>query len=452
MSRLVITASPLIARWSITSPTRRDRVSWPPSPDTLFGALVAAAASLGEPCHPALYWLETLGNPAIGADLDPPVVEGIVHFSPVADRSPWERRHRKGRWHNSVSHPGPVAWSWKIDTREHIDAIRRIASEITYIGSSRAPVLATAQVSNDLPPRGALVPDEGGRYRIRGIYPGRLDELEAAFQRGQRPRPSQTVGYARVGEERLVSPWGQMIPLRRATGQRLHISHSVPITEAVRLALTRHLPDRASGMLTGHTAGGSVLTSEHMAIVPLARIDEHGGDRFADGDVLGVGLLLPASCSDDDYELLISGLQRWLTAGGHVVIGANRWAMEVAHNDHRRTLQPSRLSGFSQTWTTATPVVCDRHPRRDLSLQEVIAGMCRDVGLPAPRDVEATPYGRLGGCADSRRHSLGQRSYLRRSYVTHVRVTWPRRVPGPILLGRGRYFGLGAMLPHRGTA
>ena len=47
MTRLVITASPLLDRWAITSSVRRDRITWPPSPDTLFSALVAAAASLG---------------------------------------------------------------------------------------------------------------------------------------------------------------------------------------------------------------------------------------------------------------------------------------------------------------------------------------------------------------------------------------------------------------------
>ncbi len=72
MKRLVITATPLIDRGSISS--RRDRAAWPPSPDTLFSALVAAAASLGNACHPALYWLEQQGNPNIEADVSPPVL------------------------------------------------------------------------------------------------------------------------------------------------------------------------------------------------------------------------------------------------------------------------------------------------------------------------------------------------------------------------------------------
>lgn len=448
MTRLVIAASPLLGRWSTTSATRRDRVTWPPSPDTVFSALVAAAASLGNARHPALYWLENQGNPAIEADPDPPVVQGVVHFCPVADRTPWEKGARQGRWQNSVGHPDPVSWSWPLETAEHVEDLGRIAQEVTYIGSSRAPVLATAHVATTDLPGHALVPHAAGPYRLRGIYPGRLGELEAAFQAGRRPGPTLAVGYARAADKPLRSIWGQMIPLRRIAGPRLHIEHSVPITEAVRLALTRHLPDGAPGLLTGHGPEGGVLAGEHLAIIPLARVDEHGSDRYADGDVLGVGLLLPAGCDDATYNLLITGLQGWLAAGGRVEIGGtHRWVMEVAHGDHRRALRPSRLLGHERTWSSATPVICDRHPRRDLGLREVVAAMCRDVGLPPPEHVVASPHGAIGGSTDSRRHSLGRRSYLARHYVTHLRVTWARPVPGPILLGRGRYFGLGAMLP-----
>jgi CRISPR-associated protein Csb2 len=446
MSRLVITASPLRERWSITSATRRDWAAWPPAPDTLFSALVAAAASLGQACHPALCWLETLGNPAIEAEPEDlvPMTEGIEHFSPVADRTMWQAGARQARWHNSVGHPGPVAWSWTIDTHEHVEAIQRIVREVTYIGSSRGPVLATAHVTETQLPPGTLVPARDGKYRLRGIYPGRLDELEAAFQRGERPRPTQTVGYVRLGEERLASIWGPMIPLRRVRGQRLHVTQSVPITEAVRLTLTRHRPDGAPNVLTGHAADGAApLAAGHMAIVPLARVD----DRYADGDVLGVGLLLPATCDDPAFGTLIAGLQRWLTAGGQVDIGRNRLAMEVATDDPRRALAPDRLGGRARIWSSVTPVVCDRHPRRCLSLRDIVGAMCRDTGLPEPAAVEAGPHPFRAGGARSHEHALGGRTYLARRYITHLRVTWPRVVPGPVLLGTGRYFGLGAMLP-----
>src|SRR5262245_27682635 len=180
MTRLVIEASPLIDRWSVTSATRRDRVQWPPSPDTLFSALVAAAASLGDPCHPALRWLETLGNPIIEADTNPPHVEAIVTFCPVADRTEWDKGARQGRLHNSIGYAGPVAWSWPVSTTEHLAELQRIVREVTYIGSSRGPVIATAFITEAPLSADAWAPNVHGMERIRGLYPGRLDELEAA--------------------------------------------------------------------------------------------------------------------------------------------------------------------------------------------------------------------------------------------------------------------------------
>jgi CRISPR-associated protein Csb2 len=52
------------------------------------------------------------------------------------------------------------------------------------------------------------------------------------------------------------------------------------------------------------------------------------------------------------------------------------------------------------------------------------------------------------GGVDCRRHSLGGRDYLARKFITHLRLNWPRPIPGPLLIGRGRYFGMGLLLPQ----
>lgn len=448
MPRLVITASPLIGRWSLTSATRRDRISWPPSPDTLFSALVASAASLGNPCHPALYWLESLGNPTIEAAAQPPRVEMVQAFSPVADRTMWEKGARQARWHNSIGDAGPVSWSWDISDTTHIAELARIVGEIAYIGSSRGPVLASLAVTEAPPSDEAMVQHEAGGEHIRGLYPGRLAELEAAYQAGVRPIPTQTVRYARLSEIRLESPWGQLIPLRRTDGQPLFVTESVRVTEAVRQAIMRHLPKSAAGILTGHATDGATLRDFHMAVVPLPRV----GDRFADGELLGAGLMLPRALGDADYDALIGALGEWLAAGGTVDLGEIRWTMDIAHDDPRMSLRPTRFNGSAHVWTSVTPIVFDRHPRRTLSLADAVAAMCRDVGLPAPSRVEATPEGWLTGSSKAWQHRLGQRDYLARHHIAHLRIEWPRRVPGPIALGRGRYFGLGVMLPWQEAA
>jgi CRISPR-associated protein Csb2 len=446
--RLVITARPLNGRWSITSSRRLDCATWPPSPDTLFSALVAAAASLGSPCHPALAWLEKQGNPAIEATEAPPNVQGIATFDPVADVPIWGESARKQRWHNSIGDASPVSWSWAITTTEHLTALQMIAREVTYIGSSRGPVLVAASITDGRLPASALVPTEAGRRRIRGLYAGRLQDLEAAFQRGERPRPAQAVGYARNDERSFTSPWGQLIPLRRVAGPALFLSHTVPVAEAMRRAISAHLPDAAPASLTGHQADKRMLADEHMAVVPLPRV----GDQFADGELLGAGLMLPRSMSDDDYGVLMGGLGRWLHAGGRVGVNGFQWQMAIAANDHRRSLRENRFDGVAKVWTSVTPVAFDRHPRRGLTSLDVVGRMCRAVGLPEPAHVQNVSSALLDGAQQSRSHHLGGRAYLRKNPIAHLRITWDTAVPGPILLGRGRYFGLGVMLPERTVA
>jgi CRISPR-associated protein Csb2 len=47
---------------------------------------------------------------------------------------------------------------------------------------------------------------------------------------------------------------------------------------------------------------------------------------------------------------------------------------------------------------------------------------------------------------------VGQRDYLKSCHMAHLKLSWKREVPGPMLLGRGRYFGLGVLLPYYGEA
>jgi CRISPR-associated protein Csb2 len=283
-----------------------------------------------------------------------------------------------------------------------------------------------------------------GRLRIRGLYPGRLDELEAAFQRRERPKPTLEVAYGYLDDIQINSPWEQMIPLRRSRGPNLHVGHCVPVAEALRQSIMSHLPPDASGSLTGHAAGGGVLEKEHLAIVPLAHVQ----GPYADGDLLGMGLMLPSGLGDAEYDLLIGALGRWLAAGGLVNIGSVRWTMEIAQDAPQKSLRANRFRGRSATWASVTPVVLDRYPRRHLTIEDVVTSMCGDVGLPRPDQVEAMEFSLFKGGPQIRRFYLGQRDYLKKSHMAHLRLCWKREVPGPILLGRGRYFGLGAMLPY----
>ncbi len=128
------------------------------------------------------------------------------------------------------------------------------------------------------------------------------------------------------------------------------------------------------------------------------------------------------------------------------------------HNSQDRTylawcvIKVAINSAEQPSFRAITPVVFYRHPRRNLTLHDVVSRMCQDVGLPAPKKVEAMSHGPVQGAAESRRHSLGGRTYLRNRYTSHLRLEWNRLVPGPVLLGRGQYFGLGVMIRAKEAA
>lgn len=461
--RIAIEAVPLIGRWSLGDAWRRDRAAWPPAPDTLFSALVAAAAGAGwgEPSPPddvigsrhgrTLAWLEMLGPPEIDAPLDPGRVEGLTWFVPVGDDANLDQaRTRKARHHNSVGADGPVRWAWRVEpgaaTRERAAALAEIAAGVTYVGSSRGPVLAVVKLLDDDAWRPSLVPAADGGTLARGIYPGRLDDLERWFRAGERPRPGPTVAYARPEDLALASRWGDVLVLRKRSGLALGVARGVDVAEAARNALLAHLGDGAAEVLTGHPELGAVSRRDHLAIVPMARI----GDAHADGEVLGVGFVLPWGTSDAVWFELVAAVGRWMAAGGRLTIrGTTGWTLEWAADDRRISLNPSRYRRRASVWASATPVALDRHPKSSgiRSLPDVVTGMCLRSGLPAPARVRAGPSSPLTGSAASRAHGLGTRTYLASRYITHLEIAWERPVPGPILLGAGRHFGLGLMLP-----
>jgi CRISPR-associated protein Csb2 len=117
--------------------------------------------------------------------------------------------------------------------------------------------------------------------------------------------------------------------------------------------------------------------------------------------------------------------------------------------------------GPSTAWASATPVALDRNPGDLLAddpaerheahraAERVVAETCVRIGLPSPVLVEVSFRPPLVGAAKIDRHHPpfpSRRDRLRRVQV-HVRVAFPAPVRGPILLGAGRYLGLGLLRP-----
>jgi CRISPR-associated protein Csb2 len=113
-------------------------------------------------------------------------------------------------------------------------------------------------------------------------------------------------------------------------------------------------------------------------------------------------------------------------------------------------LRPDTWKGPARCWASVTPVLLDRFPKRGgRGVQDIIARGCEHVGLPRPAEVVAGHHSPLYGVEPSFRFLMqrpagpGAKARL----YTHVTLAFAEPVRGPLVLGAGRYFGLGLLRP-----
>ncbi|MCA9730012.1 MAG: type I-U CRISPR-associated protein Cas5/Cas6, partial [Candidatus Eisenbacteria bacterium] len=84
---------------------------------------------------------------------------------------------------------------------------------------------------------------------------------------------------------------------------------------------------------------------------------------------------------------------------------------------------------------------------------EIISRACVRVGLPQPAKVTAVPTIALRGAQKPRYYGPFPREADRtRRALTHAILEFEEPVLGPVLLGAGRYSGLGLFRPVRSEA
>ncbi|HEX4613300.1 MAG TPA: type I-U CRISPR-associated protein Csb2 [Urbifossiella sp.] len=187
----------LMGRAVMTRWDDREEPEWPPHPDRVFMALVAAWGEAGEDAaqRAALEWLETLDPPALAAKDQVSKRVTFTSFVPVNDDADPTRsngppvgnyplrRHRVGRAFPAVVPESPVFHLiWDVDVpanlRPALDAVCGLA---TYLGHSSSPVSVTL---DDAPPPPTHVPVKGrATVRLRTFGRGRLAYLEGRFNR-----------------------------------------------------------------------------------------------------------------------------------------------------------------------------------------------------------------------------------------------------------------------------
>lgn len=393
-----------------------------------------------------------------------------------------ERRGKQPRTFPSVTPEDPrVFLHWSAPHEEierHRPALSTLASRVVRVGHSASLVSCTVVDDGPAP---TWRPNEDGGQVLRVPGPNQLTLLEEEFERHKEvePRvlPCRYQRYDRVLEERgrtnAESLFGQdWIVFRQVNGRRLSATSCVEVARAMRGALMRYASDPPPELLSGHAPEGGPSEKAHLAVIPLPFV----GSAHASGDLLGVALVFPRETDEGQRLAVLRAIGLWeeqrraeqdddlvdvppldLVLGRAGVIEIER--VEWGHAP-LRTLRAATWCRPSHSWVTATPIALDRHPdnlySKDTSEREAayevversIATSCERIGLPTPSYVRLHPSVPLRGTVKARAYPpfpVDPKKHQR--IKVHARIEFPVRVNGPLLLGAGRYYGLGLCLP-----
>ena len=458
---LAIEVEYLMGRAVATAWHERTSAEWPPHPQRLFSALVAThfELGLGEESEAALRWLERLPPPEIRATDTPWPREILSHWVPVNDeaikiekgkfdpRHPLERRNRQERHFPTVGLEDPVVvfqWPEASGADEHRPALRTLVENLTYLGHSSSPVRACLLTEPVEPtfkpaPEGDLVlriPGPGRFDRLCGIHALRLEDESV------QPPLGRTQIYTSQGCPPFSVFSSNAIVLAFESGPRLCLDSTLPLMQHLRAAVLARLGNAPSEVLTGHREDGSASPEPHLAFVPLA----HVTGPYPDGSLKGAALVLPRNA---DQATRVR-LHRALAGAWPLHLGPlGSLTVRTVDEDEADlvALRFDRYIEASRCWASVTPVVLDRHPKsKGPTVEEIIAESCSRIGLPEPVEVRHGAVSAIRGAPRaSDFHGRGKQvdGRVRR----HVWLRFDRKVCGPMLLGAGRFLGLGLCRP-----
>jgi CRISPR-associated protein Csb2 len=390
-----------------------------------------------------------------------------------------EHRGRQPRTFPSVTPVDPAVtyiWPDAAPTAAVKSGLEAVLGRLVRLGHSSTLVHARLV---ERPPAPRWRPSEDGELMLRTVQPGQLAALERghALHRETEPRvmPAVFQPYTErqpsKGRPLAASAFGEdWLVLRRVGGPQLPMVATVGVARAVRGALLRFAPQPVAEVISGHKAGGEASERDHLAIVPLSFV----GHLHASGAILGVALILPRGATAEDRQAVYRAVGAWEAAqrapgdledAPALPVRLGRaGVLELERVDWGRVPQAlvaATWSAASRVWWSVTPVALDRNPgqlrSRDsgqalaarTSAEETVRLACARIGLPAPAAVEILPAAPVSGAAKAQAFPAYPPDRERTQRVlTHVRLEFAEPVRGPVLLGAGRYLGLGLFRPE----
>ena len=385
-----------------------------------------------------------------------------------------DQRNKQERFFPSCKPDDPrLSYLWDVpapgDVAETLD---RLLRRVTRLGHSSS--LVSCRVIADRPDATYEIGD--GAIGIRSVRRGQLAELERQYARhgGIKPRslPYTEVRYRAVtgptrGPEKVGTPntAGQWVVFKFAHGSRnLPATRIVEVAAAMRGAVFRYAEDPLPEELSGHLPDGKPTIVPHVAFLPLP----YAGFAHSDGRLLGIAVSVPDTVGDVARRALYRAIGSWektkrqplkltLGARGVVYLSRLRGLADMV------TLRADGWCKSSCRWVSVTPIALPRHPGRLgggtaasrakawASAESAVVAACNHVGLPEPLSVQVALSPFLVGARPATRfpafYQRGRGGKLVRRQLVHAVLTFEHPVVGPLVLGAGRFLGLGLMRP-----
>jgi CRISPR-associated protein Csb2 len=446
---------------------------WPPHPARLFRALTSAAfdSPLGSreaETRELLTWLEGQAPPEVHAPAAEPAKSPGV-FVPVNDDATGQnaydllaqRSRKERRFPATLPEAATVYFVWpKCEPGpEQLTLLGEVMRYVPYLGSSRSLI---GMWFTESIPDGLIhwKPSPGGEERMRTVSAGSLHDLEAKAERfaktglkAYRPGPGNWTTYTKgetAPQAPVKSSYGEMLVMTLPDAL-VTLEAALPLCHKMKEAIIKFACEQfgnqtAPDYLTGHIAGshGEPARRLHICAVPLA----HVGSQYADGRILGLGILLPANLSKEErlkcYRVVVEINCLNLLPGRLIRLSP------VSLDEARTALSVETWTRPSTAWESITPFVFHRFPKKPGDAVSLIEQACEFAGLPKPLTAVSEPISQLRGVPASSkfraRDSIGGRP---QRFHRHVYLEFPTRVSGPLLLGAGQSYGYGFFRPVR---
>jgi CRISPR-associated protein Csb2 len=477
---------------------------WPPAPARVFQALVAGVArgsSLPATATLALEWMESLPPPAIAA---PRARRGtqVDIFVPNNDADAVggdparisEIRTKKTVRPYLLDNTEPLIYAWPLlSEAEHAVTVVEVADQLYQLGRGVDMAWAVGELIEDEALSARLAEHRGTLHRPGGgegerslpcPTAGSLESLlrrhEATLARlrvegtgnarqvlfSQPPKPRFVqVAYESSGARTLYE-------LRdRENDTKLwpwSLSRTVSLIERLRDSAAARLkdvfPDQAETVeriLIGRKVDGSDAgpIEQRVRIVPLPSI----GHEHVDRAIRRVMIDVPAACPlrANDVQWAFTGLEPWDQTTGvlgpfmltpadeHSMLvhygsehGARRWRSvtpaALPTQAMRRRIEPSRRREEAKG--------ASERAAEEARAVDAVRAALRHAGVHASAvavRVQREPFEARG----TRAEAFGEGTRFAKERLWHVELELNEPVIGPLLLGDGRFLGLGLMAP-----